>query len=116
MLTLPTSVRVFLCTRPTDMRKSFDGLCAMAVEVIKQDPLSGHLFVFRNKNGARLKVLYWGGDGLCLWYKRLEKGSFELPAADAESLEITPSQLAMLIDGVAMSTPRRRRFVLGKAA
>jgi transposase len=88
----------------------------MAVEVIKQDPLSGHLFVFRNKNGARLKVLYWGGDGLCLWYKRLEKGSFELPAADAESVEITPSQLAMLIDGVAMSTPRRRRFVLGKAA
>jgi transposase len=51
------------------MRKSFDGLCAMAVDVIKQDPLSGHLFVFRNKNGARLKVLYWGGDGLCLWYR-----------------------------------------------
>jgi transposase len=112
MLTLPTTVRVFLCTRPTDMRRSFDGLSAMATEVIQQDPLSGHLFVFRNKNGSRLKVLYWGGDGLCLWYKRLEKGSFELPAADANSMEISPTQLSLIIDGIALSSPRRRRFVL----
>ena len=92
----------------------FGDMGAMAVEVIKQDPLAGHLVVFRNKNGGRLKVLYWGGDGLCLWYKRLEKGTFELPMSDADSVEISSSQLAMLIDGVSMSSPRRRRFVLGK--
>jgi transposase len=95
------------------MRKSFDGLSALAVDVIKQDPLAGHLFVFRNKNGGRLKVLYWDRDGLCLWYKRLEKGSFELPMSNDDSVEISSSQLAMLLDGVAMSAPRRRRFVLG---
>jgi transposase len=116
MLTLPPSVRVFCCNQPTDMRKSLDGLCAMAVEVIQQDPLSGHLFVFRNKSGARLKVLYWGGDGLCLWYKRLEKGTFELPASEAKALEITAAQLAMIIDGVSLSSPRRSRFTFGKAA
>ena len=116
MLTMPSAVRVFVCTQPTDMRKSFDGLCAMTAEVIGQDPLSGALFVFRNKCGDRLKILYWGGDGLCLWYKRLERGSFELPRSDDGSVEMTPPELAMLLEGVALDTPRRKRFKIAKAA
>ncbi len=116
MLSLPPTVRVFVCTQAADMRKSFDGLSALAREVVKQDPLSGHLFAFRNKKGDRLKVLYWGGDGLCLWYKRLEKGTFELPQSLSASVEITSSELAMLIDGIALTAPHRKRFHLAQAA
>ena len=116
MLTMPSTVRVFVCTRATDMRKSFDGLSAMTVEVIRQDPLAGHLFVFRNKRGDRLKVLYWGGDGLCLWYKRLEKGTFELPKSESGCAEMTSAELAMLIEGVALGSPRRKRYRLPEAA
>jgi transposase len=112
VLTLPATVRVFVCTLPTDMRRSFDGLSAMASSVVQQNPLSGHLFVFRNKSGDRLKVLYWDRDGLCIWYKRLEKGTFELPAATASSVEISSAELSMLIDGIALNATRRKRFVL----
>lgn len=116
MLSMPPSVRVFFCTKIADMRKGFDGLSAMAVELVRQDPLSGHLFVFRNKSGDKLKVLYWGGDGLCLWYKRLERGTFELPKGDQVSVEITSAELSMLIDGVSLSAVRRKRFRLERAA
>ena len=116
MLSFSPAVRVFLCIQPVDMRKSFDGLSGLATDVIMQDPLSGHLFVYRNKNGDKLKVLYWGGDGLCLWYKRLEKGTFELPQADGAALEITSTQLAMLIEGISLSSPRRKRYKLPSAA
>jgi transposase len=112
VLTFPASVRVFVCTQATDMRRSFDGLSEMAKSVIVQNPLSGHLFVFRNKGGDRLKVLYWDRDGLAIWYKRLEKGTFELPAASAASVEITSTELSMLLDGVSLDAPRRRRFTL----
>ena len=98
------------------MRKGFDGLSAMASEVIRQDPLSGHLFVFRNKRGDKLKVLYWDSDGLALWYKRLERGTFELPTSEHGGLEITSGELAMLIEGVALSSKRRKRFKLPRAA
>jgi transposase len=110
MLTFPPSVRVFACTQAVDMRKGFDGLMALAQDVMKQDPLSGHLFVFRSKGGDRLKVLYWGGDGLCLWYKRLERGTFELAQGPGGALEISPSELSMLIDGIDLHARRRRRF------
>jgi len=112
VLTFPATTKVFVCTLPTDMRRSFDGLSAMATSVVQQDPLSGHLFVFRNKGGDRLKVLYWDHDGLCIWYKRLEKGTFELPAASATSVEISSAELSMLIDGIALNAQRRKRFVL----
>jgi len=112
MLTLPATIRVFVCAQATDMRRSFDGLSAMATSVVLQDPLSGHLFVFRNKGGDRLKVLYWDRDGLCIWYKRLEKGTFELPATTSSSVEISSTELTMLIAGITLNAQRRKRFVL----
>jgi transposase len=113
VLTFPPSIRVFVCTQPADMRKGFDGLSAMASSIMSQNPLSGHLFVFRNLRGDRLKVLYWGGDGLCLWYKRLEGGTFELAQGEGGSVEITNAELAMLIEGIDLKrSPRRKRFRL----
>jgi transposase len=116
MLTLLPNVKVFVCTQATDMRKSFDGLSGMAEEVVKQSPLSGNLFVFRNRRGDKLKMLYWDGDGLCIWAKRLEAGTFELPLGNADGLEISRTELNMLIDGVALNSRRRRRFKLARAA
>lgn len=116
MLTLMPNVRVFVCTQATDMRKSFDGLSGMVEEVVRQSPLSGHLFVFRNRRGDKLKVLYWAGDGLCIWAKRLEAGTFELPVGEGGSLEIGRAELNMLLDGVALDSRRRPRFNLARAA
>ena len=79
MLSLPLPVRVYLCLEPTDMRRSFDGLCRMVREHVGADPLSGDLFVFRSKRGDRVKLLYWLGDGLAIWYRRLEEGTFVFP-------------------------------------
>ena len=114
MLNLPGSVRIFLCTEPADMRRSFDGLAQMVTQSIGQDPLSGHLFVFRNKRADRVKLLYWDRDGLALWYKRLEQGTFSwlTAKADASGLEISRSQLALLLEGVDMSSVKmKKRYV-----
>lgn len=110
MLSLPLPMRIFLCSRPADMRRSFDGLAAMVREFLGADPLSGHLFVFRSKRGDRLKMLYWMGDGLAIWYRRLEKGTFRFPAppADGGSIEIRAADLTMILDGVDLSTVRRQ--------
>lgn len=116
MLTLSAGVRVFVYTQAADMRKAFDGLSALAAEVMRQDPLSGHLFVFRNRRGDRLKVLYWGGDGLCLWCKRLESGTFELrQGEDGQDpcVEMSQAELSMLIEGISLAqVHRRKRFRL----
>jgi transposase len=115
VLSVPAKVRVFLCTRPTDMRKSFNGLCGLAEYVLKQDPLSGHLFVFRNRIRDRLKVMYWDGDGLAIWYKRLEKGTFQLPTdlltldAQQAGAEITAGELNLLLGGIDLASARQRR-------
>ena len=104
-------VRIWLCTGATDMRRSFDRLAAMAQEMTGEDPLSGHLFLFRNRTGDRLKILHWDRDGYLLIYKRLEQGVFKLPAAQAgqTSLQIRPSELAMLLDGIDLSSVKRGR-------
>src|SRR6516165_5665298 len=100
MLTLPSSVRIWACTTPVDLRKSFDGLAALVETVLSADPLSGHLFVFRNKSGDRLKILFWDRDGLVIYYKRLEEGRFVFPPArDGYGIEIRSADLAMLLDG-----------------
>ena len=109
MLSLPPSVRLFACTQPTDMRRSFDGLARMVSEQIEQDPLSGHLFLFCNRRGDRLKILYWDRDGYCLWYKRLESGTFRFPESNQTSIEITAEQLSLILGGIDLASVRRRR-------
>jgi transposase len=111
MLSLPLPVRIFLCTRHVDMRKGFDGLAQMVREFLGADPLSGHLFVFRSKRGDRLKLLYWDGDGLAVWYKRLEMGSYRFPPIPEEghSLEIRAADLAMILDGVDLDSVKRQK-------
>ena len=112
-MSLPPSVRVFLCTQPTDMRRSFDGLAWMAEHVIRMDPYSGHLFVFRSRRGDRVKILYWDRSGLALWYKRLESGVFEFPLDQTKGcVEVEAMELAMLLEGIDLSQARRRkRFI-----
>jgi transposase len=111
MLSLPLPVRIFLCTRHADLRKSFDGLAQMVRESLGADPLSGHLFVFRNKRSDRIKLLYWDTDGLAIWYKRLEKGTFRFPAAttDRDGIEIRAADLTMLLDGVDLNSVKRQK-------
>ena len=112
MLSLPPSVRIFLCVEVTDMRRGFDGLAAMVSELLKDDPLSGHLFVFRNRRRDRVKILYWDRDGYALWYKRLEKGTFKFPAAasrQSRRVEVKASDLMMLLDGVDLRTVQREK-------
>jgi len=111
MLSLPLPVRIFLCTQHADMRRSFDGLAQMVREFLGADPLSGHLFVFRSKRGDRVKLLCWTGDGLAIWYKRLEEGTFRFPPAtgDGAGVEIRSADLAMLLDGVDLESVKRRQ-------
>ena len=106
-----SSTRIWLCTGPTDMRRGFDRLAEQAHTVTRQDPQSGHLFVFRSRGGDRLKLLRWDKDGYCLWYKRLEEGTFKLPRLDASqrSVELQASELAMILDGIDLSSVKRVR-------
>ena len=107
MLTLPPSVKIWCATTPTDLRRGPDGLAALVRSQLHADPLSGHLFVFFNRKADRIKVLYWDRDGMCVWYKRLERGRYHYPPADAGSLELTPGQLQMILDGVDVEHVRR---------
>ena len=113
MLSLPPAVRIFVATQPTNMHLSFDRLAALAREVIAQDPLSGHLFVFRSRAGDKLKILSWDRSGFCLWYKRLERGVFHLPPTAAAHVEIDAADLLLVLDGIELTHTRRRlRFTL----
>jgi len=104
-----SSTRIWWCTGPTDMRRGFDRLAEQARMVTRQDPQSGHLFLFRSRGGDRLKALYWDKDGYVLWYKRLEEGTFKLPRlkADQPSVELRASELAMILDGIDLSSVKR---------
>lgn len=109
-------VRIYLRTGATDMRKGFDSLAALVREHLREDPLSGHLFLFVGRGRDRLKLLYWDNDGFALWYKRLEEGTFRLPSPQRAGarLELQPSELAMLLAGIDLtSVKRRKRFALG---
>ncbi len=103
------SSRVFLSTAPADMRKGFDTLAALVREHLGHDPLCGHLFLFVSRHRDRLKILYWDADGYALWYKRLEEGTFRLPARPAAgaSVELRPSELAMLLEGIDLRSIKR---------
>jgi transposase len=110
MLSFPPSVRIYVYTQPTDMRRSFDGLAVIAEQVLRQNPLSGHLFVFVNRRGDRLKILWWSRGGYAIYYRRLEEGTFQLPATDAETAEIDATELAMILDGVDLAADRLHRY------
>lgn len=120
MLTLPPSVRVFLCLASADLRRSLDGLAALTREILREDPLSGHLFVYFNRRRDRVKILFWDRSGLALYYKRLEKGTFRLSAfEDPESprAEIESGELALILEGIDLANAKRRaRFVPRKTA
>jgi transposase len=110
MIMLPSAVRIFLCTRSTDLRKSFDGLSGLVQECFSQELLTGHLFLFLNRRRDRIKILYFDRDGLAIWYKRLEAGSFQMPQpVDRDGVELQPAQLAMLLSGIDLSTARQRK-------
>jgi transposase len=113
VISLPPSVRIFLAVEPADMRRGFDGLAALTTSVIGQDPLSGHLFVFHNRRRDRIKILWWDRDGYAVWMKRLERGVFRFPAPGDHQVEMTPAELAAILEGIDLSRAhRQRRFVL----
>ena len=112
MLTWPAGVKVFVCTRVTDMRCGFDTLAAQVTRYLAHDPLSGHLFVFRSRKGDRVKILYWDRDGFAVWSKRLEEGTYAVPFGDGGTdrrREITAQELGALLSGIDLSTAKRRK-------
>lgn len=104
------AMRIYLATGSTDMRKGFDSLAALVRDTLGHDPLSGSLFLFIGRDRDRIKILHWDSDGFALWYKRLEEGTFRLPAQHAgASVELQASELAMLLEGIDLSSIKRRR-------
>jgi transposase len=112
MLTLGTSGRIWVCVEAVDGRKSFDGLSAVVTAQLGRDPLSGDLFVFKNRRGDRLKILAWQGDGFALFLRRLERGSFAFPSAenpDTAEVCVTATELAMILGGIEFQGAKRRK-------
>ena len=107
MIGLPAGTRVWLAAGATDMRKGFDGLAMAVQERLRQDPFSGHVFVFRGRRGDLVKLLWWSGDGLNLYLKRLERGRFVWPQADSGSVCLSAAQLSMLLEGIDWRHPQR---------
>lgn len=108
MLTLGPNTRIFLCTAPVDMRKSFDSLAGLVENVFSEDIFGGDLFVFRNREETKMKILYWERDGYVLWYKRLEKGTFKLPAV-AASCQVDATSFMMLLNGVDVRQMKKQQ-------
>jgi len=107
VIPVPTNTKVWLSAGVTDMRKGFNGLSALAEKMLKQNPYCGHLFVFRGRRGDLIKVIWFDGQGACLFSKRLEKGKFVWPSAKDGKLALTPAQLAMLLEGIDWRMPER---------
>jgi len=108
---LPASVRVYLCAKPCDLRKSFDGLHQLVRESMHLDAFAGHLYVFSNQRKDRLKVLYWDVDGFAIWYKRLEEGSYAMPFGEQrqQQREITGAELSAILSGIDLTKASRRK-------
>lgn len=107
MIPVPASTKIWLAGGVTDMRKGFVSLSALAQNVLRQDPYSGHLFVFRGRRGDLIKVIWWDGQGACLFSKRLERGRFVWPSLTDGKVTITPAQLSMLLEGIDWRAPQR---------
>ena len=106
MLGLPSGVKVYVATDRVNMHYSFDRLNQLAQEVTKQNPLSGHLFVFFNKRGDKVKILYWDRTGFAIWYKRLERGTFRPPKISAKSYALSVTELSMILEGIDLTEKR----------
>ncbi|EIH1819660.1 IS66 family insertion sequence element accessory protein TnpB [Shigella sonnei] len=107
MIPLPSGTKIWLVAGITDMRNGFNGLAAKVQTTLKDDPMSGHVFIFRGRNGSQVKLLWSTGDGLCLLTKRLERGRFAWPSARDGKVFLTPAQLAMLLEGIDWRQPKR---------
>ncbi|MFQ5939808.1 MAG: IS66 family insertion sequence element accessory protein TnpB [Alphaproteobacteria bacterium] len=107
MIPVPAHTKVWLAAGKTDMRKGFNSLSALAEQVLAQDPFSGYLFVFRGARGDLIKVIWWDGQGACLFSKRLERGRFVWPSPAHGKVSVTPAQLAMLLEGIDWRMPAR---------
>lgn len=107
MIVPPAGTQIWIVAGITDMRRGFDGLAALVQTQLQADPFSGHLFVFRGRRGDRIKILWWDGDGLCLFAKRLEDGHFVWPQASSGRCELTAAQLSMLLEGIDWRRVRR---------
>lgn len=107
MLNVPTDLAVYLATKPIDMRKSFDGLSVYVQTYLKLNPLRDGVFIFRNKSGDKVKLMYWQRNGLVVIYKRLEQGRFKWPKASADSLSLTRQELELLLDGIDLNKLKR---------
>jgi transposase len=111
MLTVSPAVRIYVATGASDLRRSIDGLSALVRQQLQLDPLSGHLFLFRNRRGDRLKILLWDQSGFWVLYKRLERGTFAWPVDERDSpVEMRQRDLLLLLSGVDLATTRRRRW------
>ena len=102
-----SGTRIWLAAGVTDMRRGFDGLASLVKNTLCEDPFSGHAFVFRGRRGDRIKILWWSGDGLCLFTKRIEHGYFVWPQADCGSVPLSAAQLSMLLEGIDWRRPLR---------
>ena len=107
MIPIPAQTKIWLAAGVTDMRKQFNGLSALAEAVLKQDPYSGHLFVFRGRRGDLVKIVWWDGQGACMFSKRLEKGKFVWPSSAEGKVTLTPAQLSMMLEGIDWRAPQR---------
>ena len=107
----PGTMAIYSCIGPTDMRKGFDGLMRLAEQQAARDVLQGGLFIFVNRRRDRVKLLWWDEDGLAIWYKRLEAGTFELPVVheDDKHVSLTPTELSLLLGGIELASVRRRK-------
>jgi transposase len=111
MLSIPSLVKVFLHVEPVNLHYGFDRLASLAREEMGQDPLSGHLFVFRNRRGDRVKLLFWDTDGLVIYYKRLERGVFKFPSAADGVAAVSVSDLSLLLCGIdPLQVHRQKRY------
>ena len=106
MIPVPSNTRIWLAAGVTDMRRGFNTLAAQTEKMLEEDPYSGHLFVFRGRRGDLLKIIWWDAQGACLFSKRLERGRFGWPAAKDGKVSLSPSMLAMLLEGIDWRNPR----------
>ena len=107
MIALPAKTRIWIAAGVTDLRRGLTGLSAQVQTKLEQSPFSGHVFVFRGRRGDLIKVLWYDGDGLCLFAKRLERGRFVWPRASSGTVHLTPAQLSMLLEGIDWRRPER---------